>query len=33
RYDYDFALAITMVIVGVILVSEAVSGFIRKRIA
>ena len=32
RYDYDFALAITMVIVGVILVSEAVSGVIRKRI-
>lgn len=32
RYDYDFALAITIVIVGVILVSEAVSGVIRKRI-
>lgn len=32
RYDYDFALAITMVIVGVILVSEAISGQIRKRI-
>ena len=32
RYDYDFALAITMVIVGVILFSEAVSGFARKRI-
>lgn len=32
RYDYDFALAITIVIVGVILVSEAVSGIIRKRI-
>lgn len=32
RYDYDFALAITMVIVGVILFSEAVSGFVRKRI-
>jgi phosphonate transport system permease protein len=32
RYDYDFALAITMVIVGAILVSEAVSGMIRKRI-
>ncbi len=31
RYDYDFALAITMVIVGVILLSEAVSGQIRKR--
>ncbi|AWI85657.1 phosphonate ABC transporter, permease protein PhnE [Alloyangia pacifica] len=33
RYDYDFALAITIVIVGVILVSEAISGQIRKRIA
>ncbi|MCX2721409.1 phosphonate ABC transporter, permease protein PhnE [Roseibium salinum] len=33
RYDYDFALAITMVIVGVILISEAISGTIRKRIA
>jgi phosphonate transport system permease protein len=32
RYDYDFALAITIVIVGVILISEAVSGQIRKRI-
>ncbi|WP_055665008.1 phosphonate ABC transporter, permease protein PhnE [Jannaschia seosinensis] len=32
RYDYDFALAITMVIVGVILISEGVSGQIRKRI-
>ncbi|SMY06948.1 phosphonate ABC transporter, permease protein PhnE [Flavimaricola marinus] len=31
RYDYDFALAITMVIVGAILISEAVSGVIRKR--
>jgi len=33
RYDYDFALAITMVIVGVILVSEAFSGVIRKRMS
>ena len=33
RYDYDFALAITMVIVGVILMSEAISGEIRKRIS
>ncbi|QDG76234.1 phosphonate ABC transporter, permease protein PhnE [Labrenzia sp. PHM005] len=33
RYDYDFALAITMVIVGVILISEAFSGVIRKRIS
>ncbi|WP_119462283.1 phosphonate ABC transporter, permease protein PhnE [Rhodospirillaceae bacterium SYSU D60014] len=32
RYDYDFALAITMVIIAVILVSEAISGRIRKRI-
>ncbi|PHP26385.1 phosphonate ABC transporter, permease protein PhnE [Limimaricola cinnabarinus] len=32
RYDYDFALAITMVIVGAILLSEAVSGQIRKRL-
>lgn len=32
RYDYDFALAITMVIVGVILISEGISGQIRKRI-
>lgn len=32
RYDYDFALAITMVIIAVILVSEAVSGRIRKKI-
>jgi phosphonate transport system permease protein len=32
RYDYDFALAITLVIVGAILISEAVSGMIRKRI-
>lgn len=32
RYDYDFALAITMVIVAVILLSEGISGQIRKRI-
>lgn len=32
RYDYDFALAITIVIVGAILVSEAISGQIRKRL-
>ena len=32
RYDYDFALAITMVIVGAILLSEGVSGWIRNRI-
>lgn len=33
RYDYDFALAITMVIVGVILVSEAISGVIRRNVS
>lgn len=32
RYDYDFALAIIMVIIGAILISEAVSGYIRKRL-
>ncbi|WP_342596188.1 phosphonate ABC transporter, permease protein PhnE [Salinicola lusitanus] len=32
RYDYDFALAITLVIIGVILVSEAISGRIRRNI-
>ncbi|WP_299650256.1 phosphonate ABC transporter, permease protein PhnE [uncultured Jannaschia sp.] len=32
RYDYDFALAITMVIVAAILLSEGVSGWIRKRL-
>ncbi|KAF0677457.1 phosphonate ABC transporter, permease protein PhnE [Profundibacterium mesophilum] len=32
RYDYDFALAITIVIVGVILLSEGVSGYIRKHV-
>lgn len=32
RYDYDFALAITLCIIGVILVSEAVSGRIRKNL-
>lgn len=32
RYDYDFALAITIVIVGAILVTEAASGWIRTRI-
>jgi phosphonate transport system permease protein len=32
RYDYDFALAIMMVIVGAILISEGVSGWVRKRI-
>ena len=32
RYDYDFALAITLVIIGAILISEAVSGRIRRTI-
>ncbi|WP_404384244.1 phosphonate ABC transporter, permease protein PhnE [Caenispirillum salinarum] len=32
RYDYDFALAITLCIIGVILVSEAISGRIRRNI-
>ncbi|MGH6946590.1 MAG: phosphonate ABC transporter, permease protein PhnE [Kiloniellales bacterium] len=32
RYDYDFALAIIMVIVGVILFSEAVSGYVRRQV-
>lgn len=31
RYDYDFALAITLVIIGAILISEAVSGYIRRK--
>jgi phosphonate transport system permease protein len=32
RYDYDFALAITLVIIAAILVSEAVSGYVRRKI-
>lgn len=32
RYDYDFALAITLCIIGVVLVSEAVSGQIRRAL-
>src|SRR5699024_3080681 len=32
RYDYDSALAITLVIIGVILVAEAVSGRLRRAI-
>lgn len=32
RYDYDFALAITIVIVAAILISEGISGQIRKRV-
>ncbi|HET8726494.1 MAG TPA: phosphonate ABC transporter, permease protein PhnE [Alphaproteobacteria bacterium] len=33
RYDYDFALAITLVIIAVILISEAISGRIRRVIS
>src|SRR3546814_9233122 len=33
RYDYDFALAITMLIIAVILVSEAISGRIRGKLS
>lgn len=32
RYDYDFALAITLVIIAVILVAEGVSGRLRRLI-
>jgi len=32
RYDYDFAFAILLVIIAVILVSEGVSGWVRKKI-
>jgi phosphonate transport system permease protein len=32
RYDYDFALAILMIIVAAILVSEGVSGWLRKKL-
>jgi phosphonate transport system permease protein len=32
RYDYDFALAITLIIIAAILVSEAISGRIRRKI-
>jgi phosphonate transport system permease protein len=32
RYDYDFALAITLCIIGIILLSEAVSGRIRRNV-
>ncbi|WP_104203019.1 phosphonate ABC transporter, permease protein PhnE [Billgrantia saliphila] len=32
RYDYDFAFAILLVIIAMILVSEGISGWIRKRI-
>lgn len=32
RYDYDFAFAILLVIIAVILVSEGVSGWVRRRV-
>lgn len=32
RYDYDFAFAILLVIIAVILASEGVSGWVRKKI-
>ncbi|MBI2161259.1 MAG: phosphonate ABC transporter, permease protein PhnE [Candidatus Rokubacteria bacterium] len=32
RYDYDFSLAILMVIVGIVLLGEAVSAVARKRV-
>jgi phosphonate transport system permease protein len=33
RFDYDFAFAILLVLIGIILVSEAVSGRLRKGLA
>lgn len=32
RYDYDFALAITLCIIAVILISEAISGRLRRNL-
>lgn len=32
RYDYDFALAILLMIIGIILVSEGLSGWVRKKV-
>ncbi|MCE8035367.1 phosphonate ABC transporter, permease protein PhnE [Halomonas sp. MCCC 1A11057] len=32
RYDYDFAFAILLTIIAVILVSEGISGWVRKKI-
>ncbi|GGX62803.1 phosphonate ABC transporter, permease protein PhnE [Saccharospirillum salsuginis] len=32
RYDYDFAFAILLLIIGIILVSEGISGWVRKKI-
>jgi phosphonate transport system permease protein len=33
RYDYDFAFAITLLIIGVILLSEAFSGYVRRKLS
>lgn len=32
RYDYDFALAILLMIIAIILVSEGLSGWVRKKV-
>jgi phosphonate transport system permease protein len=32
RYDYDFALAILLMIIAIILVSEGISGWVRKKV-
>lgn len=32
RYDYDFAFAILLMIIGIILISEAISGWVRKKV-
>ncbi|MEC7816564.1 MAG: phosphonate ABC transporter, permease protein PhnE [Pseudomonadota bacterium] len=32
RYDYDFAFAILLMIIGIILLSEGISGWVRKKV-
>ncbi|KKM72317.1 hypothetical protein LCGC14_1421790, partial [marine sediment metagenome] len=32
RYDYDFAFAILLMIIAIILVSEGLSGWVRKKV-
>jgi phosphonate transport system permease protein len=32
RYDYDFAFAILLMIIGIILISEGFSGWVRKKV-
>jgi phosphonate transport system permease protein len=32
RYDYDFAFAILLMIIGIILISEGLSGWVRKKV-